>query len=372
MNADFAQIAIPARHFDVMLSPTPRGARLARLLGKAWLCAWGLPPGISETAEHVVAELATNAATHARVPGRSFLLALTATPNLLRVEVTDTCGDVLPVPVPQPAPAESESGRGLLLVEALADRWGVTEGPAPRKTVWAELDLVREPWPTGAALEPRSVTARTSLTTPLTFVPVTATGRVGQRPERRTPPTADSKAALVVIDMQNGFLNDHTRHVLPTIEELATAWGQAGLPVVFTRYHNYPGSPYERHLGWSRLQEPPETEIAAELAGPVRKCRAVIDKKTYSFLTPEVEALAASEGWTDLVLCGIATDCCVLKSAVDAFERGFAPWIVTDACASDGGTPAHDAGLLVAARAIGEKRLVTGVEVLQRFAGEVR
>lgn len=36
----------------------------------------------------------------------------------------------------------AEGGRGLLIVEALADRWGVVEGPVPRKTVWAELDLV--------------------------------------------------------------------------------------------------------------------------------------------------------------------------------------------------------------------------------------
>lgn len=31
------------------------------------------------------------------------------------------------------------SGRGLHLVDALADRWGVSEGRWPRKTVWAEI-----------------------------------------------------------------------------------------------------------------------------------------------------------------------------------------------------------------------------------------
>jgi hypothetical protein len=37
-----------------------------------------------------------------------------------------------------PAP-DADSGRGLVLVDALADRWGVTPGPRPRKTVRAEL-----------------------------------------------------------------------------------------------------------------------------------------------------------------------------------------------------------------------------------------
>ncbi|KUN54468.1 hypothetical protein AQJ43_14200 [Streptomyces avermitilis] len=36
---------------------------------------------------------------------------------------------------------DAESGRGLILVEAYADRWGVDDGPAPCKTTWAELDL---------------------------------------------------------------------------------------------------------------------------------------------------------------------------------------------------------------------------------------
>ncbi len=122
------------RNFTVLLSSTPRGARLARLLAVDTLRSWGLP---HERASHVIAELAANAATHGRLPGRSFRLTLYVVGATLRIEVTDTRGDEMPVPqVPDP---EAESGRGLLLVEALADRWGVTEGRFPRKTVWAEL-----------------------------------------------------------------------------------------------------------------------------------------------------------------------------------------------------------------------------------------
>ncbi|WP_206432356.1 ATP-binding protein [Streptomyces sp. ADI92-24] len=126
------------RTFTVLLSPTRRGARLARLLTVAHLGLWGLP---LESAAHIVAELAANASVHGRVPGRNFQLRLTAHPGtLLRIEVTDTRGDRLPAPS---TPADdAESGRGLLIVEALADRWGVVPGLVPRKTVWAELDLV--------------------------------------------------------------------------------------------------------------------------------------------------------------------------------------------------------------------------------------
>ena len=127
------------RHFSVLLSPTPRGARLARLLAIEWLRTWDVSHGITGTAEHLVAELASNAATHGRLPGRDFRLDLHATTDVLRIEVTDTRGDDLPRR--QPLSTDAVSGRGLLLVEALADRWGVEVGPVPRKTVWAELDL---------------------------------------------------------------------------------------------------------------------------------------------------------------------------------------------------------------------------------------
>lgn len=117
-----------------MLSPRRRGARLARLLTTAQLASWGLP---SESAAHIVAELATNATVHGRVPGRDFRLDLAVQDDgkRLRIEVTDTRGDRIPPgPGTPTAPAaDSESGRGLLIVEALAARWGVASGPVPRK-----------------------------------------------------------------------------------------------------------------------------------------------------------------------------------------------------------------------------------------------
>ncbi|MFH8837166.1 isochorismatase family protein [Streptomyces sp. NPDC017868] len=55
----------------------------------------------------------------------------------------------------------------------------------------------------------------------------------------------------------------------------------------------------------------------------------------------ETAELIPRAGWTGLVFCAIATASCVLKSAADAFEHGYAPWIVTDTCASasDTGPP---------------------------------
>lgn len=134
-----AQRVEPVRNFSVLLSPTSRGARLARLLATEQLRSWAMP---LSPADQIVAELASNAVTHGRVPGRDFRLTLYVVGDTLRVEVTDTVGDRLPRL--GTVGAGADSGRGLLLVDAFADRWGVTPGPAPRKTVWAELSCASE------------------------------------------------------------------------------------------------------------------------------------------------------------------------------------------------------------------------------------
>jgi anti-sigma regulatory factor (Ser/Thr protein kinase) len=116
---------------------------LARRLTERQLADWQRP---SESAEHIVAELAANAVQHGRVPGRDFRLTLLLdVRGVLRIEVTDVCGERLPLMVVAPASGDEdggEGGRGLLIVDALATRWGVelTAEPPVRKTVWATLE----------------------------------------------------------------------------------------------------------------------------------------------------------------------------------------------------------------------------------------
>ncbi|MEU6275980.1 ATP-binding protein [Streptomyces populi] len=139
--------------FTLRFSSTPRGARLARRLCAERLDAWGVPYGSDahDVLSLLVSELATNAVTHGHVSGRDFrvhLLALAVPAGrslTVRVEVTDTRGDKLPEPGADLAVDPIHpGGRGLLLVEALADRWGCEPRPdGPGKTVWAEYAVAR-------------------------------------------------------------------------------------------------------------------------------------------------------------------------------------------------------------------------------------
>jgi anti-sigma regulatory factor (Ser/Thr protein kinase) len=86
-----------------------------------------------------VSELATNAIRHTPSgAGGRFTIRLAAADRRIRAEVVnDGMIDGEPHPTSEPG-ADAEHGRGLLLIEALADRWGVTRC-ADRTTVWAEF-----------------------------------------------------------------------------------------------------------------------------------------------------------------------------------------------------------------------------------------
>ncbi|MFF5441971.1 ATP-binding protein [Streptomyces achromogenes] len=129
---------ISTHEFSMRFTSTPRGARLARRLVSQRLDEWGHPydSPANESVTLIAAELASNAVRHGHVPGRDFLLRLTASDDALRLEVSDTRSERLPE-VREPC---GESGRGLMLVGALADKWGIAPRQ-PGKTVWAEVWL---------------------------------------------------------------------------------------------------------------------------------------------------------------------------------------------------------------------------------------
>ena len=174
----------------------------------------------------------------------------------------------------------------------------------------------------------------------------------------------DHKPVLLVIDVQNGFLGSKTQQVVPKVKILTEQWIQTGHDVVFTQFVNVPGGQYEKLIGWKRLQNPPETDIHAELVPFARK---IIHKNYYSAFTDEFRDLLRQNRWNTFVICGIATDSCVLKTAVDAFELGFTPLVVSDACASHGGEDVHVAAITILKRFIGRNQITESSLVFERI-----
>ncbi|MYW15170.1 SpoIIE family protein phosphatase [Streptomyces sp. SID2955] len=117
-------------------SGDPEALTQARHMIRAAVRAWGAGDRADEI-ELVADELITNALTHTEGSAIVTLRALDGIPHKLRIEVEDSSSAL---PRRRDAGEEGVSGRGLLLVERLADSWGV-EARGGGKAVWCEFGL---------------------------------------------------------------------------------------------------------------------------------------------------------------------------------------------------------------------------------------
>lgn len=161
---------------------------------------------------------------------------------------------------------------------------------------------------------------------------------------------------LIVVDLQNGFTRyEQTKRVSKKIIELANS----GLfdKIIATRFINKEGSQYTDILNWHRLMSSPDIDLVDGL-----KADVVVDKFIYTCVTPDflakLKELNDGKLPTHVFICGVDTDCCVLKTATDIFEQGLMPIVLTDYCDSNGGPKYNEAGKLAMERLIGKKSLV--------------
>lgn len=130
------------------IRPDPAEVGRARRWARSRLAGSGIEADepLAETLILLVSELVTNAVVHT---GRPAVLRLslpaaatrTAASATVRLEVADASSRA---PVPRCAGSDATGGRGLALVDCLADRWGWSPEGAG-KSIWCELDRCSKP-----------------------------------------------------------------------------------------------------------------------------------------------------------------------------------------------------------------------------------
>jgi anti-sigma regulatory factor (Ser/Thr protein kinase) len=118
---------------SVGLPYTPKAPATAR--SQLRLFAAHLTATTIDDALVMVSELVTNAIRHGKP---EITLHLRLSPDRLTVAVSDLGEAPVPRIIPTP-PSTQLYGRGLMLVNALAARWGVSSNSGIGKTVWCDL-----------------------------------------------------------------------------------------------------------------------------------------------------------------------------------------------------------------------------------------
>ncbi|MGW2524756.1 ATP-binding protein [Streptomyces sp. NPDC001617] len=119
--------------YRLSLTAGAHSARHIRRIVRSLLQEWGLPE-LSDAVELGVTELVANVVRH--VPDRRCVLLVLRQTAGVRVELTDGCAQQ-PV-LKGELCTDSESGRGLVLLDAVVDKWGVARASGGGKTVWFE------------------------------------------------------------------------------------------------------------------------------------------------------------------------------------------------------------------------------------------
>ncbi|MFF3909338.1 ATP-binding protein [Streptomyces sp. NPDC001848] len=139
------------------IRPDPAEVGRARRWARSRLAGSGIAADepLAETLILLVSELVTNAVVHTGCPAvlRLLLTGACADPSgapagTVRLEVADASARP---PQPRHAGGEETGGRGLELVDGLADRWG-WDAEGAGKRIWCEVDRCTAPAEDGATV----------------------------------------------------------------------------------------------------------------------------------------------------------------------------------------------------------------------------
>jgi len=199
------------------------------------------------------------------------------------------------------------------------------------------------------------------------------------------------RTALIVVDMQRGFLDPGealevppARDIVPAIRTLLEAFRARHLPVAFTEFtyspavpvlvgalhpeHRpaLPGAPRGFGLPSSNCLEGTDSARTIPALAP-HADEPVIRKRWYDgFAGTELDGVLRARGATSLVVTGTMTDICVLSTVVGAFNREYRITVVEDGVATLW-PEIQRATLDIVGRAFG--RVVSSKHVLDTLGG---
>jgi anti-sigma regulatory factor (Ser/Thr protein kinase) len=173
----------------------------------------GLPAEVVDNAMLLTTELVTNGVRHSPAGDAGTVdVAVTLAPKQIRVEVSDPGSGF--DHTPHRPGTLSEGGRGLFLVEVIADRWGM--GAEKRTTVWYELDMGRERETAGSAHEQSAGTGAAAMA-----ASEQASGNPGPSVVQVSVEAGELAADLRELGADNGSLEHQARDIETDLARMA-------------------------------------------------------------------------------------------------------------------------------------------------------
>jgi len=155
--------------------------------------------------------------------------------------------------------------------------------------------------------------------------------------KRGSPLILPHNSALLVLDMQEYFLNP-TSHafipsgpaIIPGVQKLAEAYLSEEKPVIYTQHLNTPANAGMLAIWWSDLITAANPFSKLSSALPLQGA-IIVNKCQYdAFYKTDLERILVNLKVNHLVICGVMTHLCCETTARAAFIRNFEVWFAVD------------------------------------------
>ncbi|MBN2675802.1 MAG: isochorismatase family protein [Alphaproteobacteria bacterium] len=154
--------------------------------------------------------------------------------------------------------------------------------------------------------------------------------------------------ALLIIDVQKCFINKHTEHIVSKIENIQKEYDT----VIISSFFNKEKSFFRENLNWNKCAKSSEEH---SLAFKPKNNSTFLEHSNYSCITKDFLNFVREKDITEIHLCGMDTDACVLKTAFDCIEYDLNIQILVNFIGSSGGKEMHESGLNILYRNLGKK-----------------
>lgn len=160
-----------------------------------------------------------------------------------------------------------------------------------------------------------------------------------------------SSTALLIIDIQEGFITKETEHVIDNIYDIIK--DNTYNIIITTKFMNYYDSPFVKHLQWKEMISD-HTELLQYIESA---SNYIIEKHGYQ-CSEELIYILKENSIENIHIVGVDTDACVLINAMYLFDNGFNISIHSQACASTGGVNIHNFAIEILKRNIGAQNII--------------
>lgn len=155
------------------------------------------------------------------------------------------------------------------------------------------------------------------------------------------------KKALLVLDMQQAFMNGYTKELPEKIEEycINTYYDN----IVVGKFVNEADSIFVKRLSNRKCLDEEEAKLTIHISKP----HVVMKRTAYTMYTEELEKHLKENQIKYVYICGLDTDRSIYKTALDLLERGYFVYVIKNLCRSSNGIRYHDMGIALLKQQIG-------------------